>query len=82
MNCACHGEPMRMYRDGYGRCAVKCRERQALYARRKRATSVEYLMTQRRGKLRRNRAGVLDALCQLREEERWLSAATRGTNAS
>lgn len=73
MNCVCHETPMRWNPDrrmdagGRWICAVAARERQANYARTQRATNVVYRVKQRRTKLRRLRAAVLDELSQLRE---------------
>lgn len=78
--CPCHGVPWRWNPDrrmtAGGRliCAVRARERQAVYARAKRASSVEYVVTQRRGKLRRLRGQVLVQLGQLHEEARILGS--------
>jgi len=53
---------------GHWACRVKARERQKKYARAKRATSTAYVVTQRLGRLGRERKAVLDKLGQLHEE--------------
>jgi len=49
-------------------CAVRRRAFQAADQRRYRATSIEYVVGQRRGRLRRERASAIEQLDHLRRE--------------